>query len=114
MQWNKGTDKNEPEPIKEFRGRGWFNIWGVLLLLFVGLLGMCGYWIMSLGLWGALDNNQFAYAAFFAAILGICLIGRWSVPNALLNAPSVDPRNADTLRMFRPGWYFREYFRRRR
>lgn len=107
MQPNARTDENEPEPIRKFRGRGWFNIWGILLLVFVGLLGVCGYWIVSLTLWGAFDKYQFGYAAFFAAILGVCLIGRWSIPY-LLEGPSVDPRNADLMRIPRTGWFFRK------
>ena len=114
MQPSGGVEESEPESIKEFRGHGWFNIWGVLLLVFVGLLCLCGYWIVSLGLWAALDKSEFGYAVFFAVFLAICLIGRWSIPYALLKGPTIDPRNADLLRMFRPGWFFRDFFRRKR
>ena len=90
MRPNEETDKSEPESIRNFRGRGWRNIWGLILLAFVVLLGVCAYWIIRLGFWGALDKNQLGYASFFAAVLGICLIGRWSIPNALLHRARPD------------------------
>jgi hypothetical protein len=112
MQPNQAKDESEPESIAKFRGRGWFNLWGVLLLVLVGLLGDCSFCIMRLGFRGALDNSQFGYAAFFGAILGICLIGRWSVPRALLDASAVDRRSVHILRNSRTGWYRRDDFRR--
>ena len=114
MNAQQGGPADEPEPIREFRGQGWYNIWGVLLAVFIGLLCACIYWIARLGFWGALAETSFGYEAFFAGILGLVLLGRWSIPYLLLNADKADPRNADALRMLRPGWYFREYFRRKR
>ena len=111
MQPTKEPSENEPEPMRDFRGHGWYNLWGVLLFIFTGLLGVCAFWIIRLGFSGAFDNNQFGYALVFAVISGICLIGRWSIPDALLNGSSVDSRSADYLRQ---PWYFRQYFRRRR
>jgi hypothetical protein len=112
VQPSGGIDADEPEPIREFRGRGWYNVWGLLLALFIGLVCACIYWIARLGFWGALDNTQFGFEAFFAAVLGICLIGRWSVPVLLRTAPTIDPRNAAAMRMFRPGWFFRSFRRK--
>jgi hypothetical protein len=108
-----GTNASEPEPIKEFRGQGWSNVWGVLLAVFLGLVCACVYWIIRLGFRGALDNAQFKYEAFFAAVLGVCLIGRWSVPYLLLNASTIDRRNAGLMNMSRSGWFFRRSFRRK-
>jgi hypothetical protein len=112
-QPSDATNASEPEPIKEFRGDGWFNAWGVLLAVFLGLLCACIYWIVRLGVWDALDNTQFKYEAFFAAFLGVCLIGRWSVPYLLLNASTIDRRNADLMNMPRSRWFFRRSFRRK-
>jgi hypothetical protein len=102
-----GRTDSEPEPIKEFRGHGWFNVWGLLLAVLIGLVCACIYWIVRLGFWGALDNAQFGYEAFFAAALGILLIGRWSVPDLLVNGPTIDPRNANLFRRLSRRWWFR-------
>jgi hypothetical protein len=111
---NASGNASEPAPIKEFRSDGWFNVWGVLLAVFLGLLCACVYWTIRLGFWDALDNAQFRYEAFFAAVLGVCLIGRWSVPYLLLNAPTIDPRSAHLMNMSRPGCFFRRSSRRKR
>jgi hypothetical protein len=103
----EGRDPGESEPIKAFRRDGWYNVWGLMLAVFVGLISACVYWIARLGFRGALDTSQFGYAAFFAAVLGICLAARWSVPYLLLKGSSIDPRNAALMRMWRPGWFFR-------
>jgi hypothetical protein len=108
-----GMDASEPEPIKEFRGQGWYNIWGLLLAVFIGLVCACAYWIVQLGFRDALDTGHFGYEAFFAVVLGVCLIGRWSVPYLLLTAPTVDPRTASLMKMPRPNWFFRRSFRRK-
>jgi hypothetical protein len=106
--------ESDPEPIREFRGQGWFNVWGLLLAVLVGLLCACVYWIVTLGFRGAFDNAHFEYAAFFAVVLGVVLIGRWSVPWLLLDAPKIDRRNARLMYTPRTGWFFRSYFRRKR
>jgi hypothetical protein len=106
--------ESDPEPIREFRGQGWYNVWGLLLAVFIGLLCACLYWIVTLGFRGALDNAHFGYEAFFAIVLGVVLIGRWSVPRLLLDAPKIDPRNADLMYTWRPGWFFRSWARRKR
>jgi hypothetical protein len=95
-----GTDASEPEIITEFRGQGWYNIWGVLLAVFIGLVSACAYWIVRLGVWGALSNTQFGFEAVLAFLVGICLLTRWTMPYALLNAASIDPRTADTARSY--------------
>ena len=82
-------------------------MWGVLLAVFIGLVCACIYWIVRLGFWSALDNAQFGYEAFFAAALGVVLIGRWSVPRLLVDAPSIDPRSADLFRRTARRWWFR-------
>ena len=105
---------DEPEPIRKFRGNGWFNVWGLLLGIFVVLLCECAYRILLLGLRGALDNDYFGYEAFFTALLGILLLGRWTIPDLLLNRDNIDPRNANLMRNPRSSWRYRDYFRRKR
>lgn len=99
-----GTNTSEPEPIEEFRGQGWYNIWGVLLAIFVGLVCACIYWVAQLGLAGAIANSFFGYEAFFAGALGILLLGRWTIPRLLLDVPSLDPRSAALTRRWWWGW----------
>jgi predicted exporter len=108
---DSGRRESDPEPIRQFRGQGWFNVWGVLFGVFVGLLCACAYWIVQLGFRGALDNSHFGYEAFFAAILGVVLIGRWSVPRLILDASSIDPRNAALMYRWPRGWFSRRWLR---
>jgi hypothetical protein len=93
-------EASESETIKTFRGQGWYNIWGVLLAIFIGLVCACAYWIARLGVWGALSNPQFGFEAFLAFLVGICLLARWTIPYALLTAGSIDPRTADMARSY--------------
>jgi len=41
-------EASESETIKTFRGQDWYNIWGVLLAIFIGLVCACAYWIARL------------------------------------------------------------------
>jgi hypothetical protein len=100
-----GTN-SEPAPIQKFRGQGWYNIWGVLLAVFVGLVCACAYWIVQLGFYGAVENSVFGYEAVFAALLGIVLIARWSIPRLLMDAPSLDPRTGALTRSW---WWARRW-----
>ena len=97
----------EPEAIRRFRGRGWFNAWGVLLVLFVGLLCACGYWLVRLAL-GYQDQvgHELGWAAMLALFLGVFLLARWAIPDLLLNASKTDARSLHTAR----GWFARGWF----
>lgn len=94
---------SEPEAIRRFRGRGWFNLWGVLLLIVVGLLCICGYGLL---IRGYPVGSAFGWAGVAACVLGIVLLGRWTIPDLLLNASKIDPRSAHTAR----GWWMRGWF----
>ena len=91
----KDTAQTEPPAIERFRGQGWMNIWGVLLLLFFSCVGVCLYVLATAGLSGAIESKLFGYAAFVGALLGIWLIGRRTVPYLLTQASSGD---AQTIR----------------
>lgn len=114
VQPDHGTNASEPEPIKEFQGQGWFNVWGLLLAVFIGLVCACIYWIVRLVFFGDAVGYQFGYELFFACMIGICLIGRWSIPHLLLDAPSIDPRTANLFRRTSRRWWFRESSRGKR
>lgn len=102
-----GGPESDPEPIRQFRGQGWYNVWGLLLAVFAGLLCVCAYWIVRAGLGGTVDSPYFGYALFLALVLGVVLIGRWSVPYLLRTAPTIDPRNARLMMSGRAWWLFR-------
>ena len=102
-----GTDEG-PEPIKRFRGEGWYNVWGVLLALFIGLVCACTYWIVRLVFFGDAIGQQFGYELFFAVVLGILLMGRWTIPRLLLDARSIDQRAAGLTWQYRFWWGSRE------
>jgi hypothetical protein len=100
-------DPNAPEPeaIKTFHGRGWFNAWGLLLALFVGLLCACAYWIVRVVL-GYPVGQEFGWAAMLACFVGVLLLARWTIPDMLLNASKTDARTLHTAR----GWWVRGWF----
>ena len=98
-----GTNE-EPEAIRKFRGDGWYNVWGVLLAGFIGLLGACIYWIVRAVFFGDEIGRQFGYELFFAVVLGVLLMGRWTLPRLLLDAPSIDPRTGALTRPIRSWW----------
>ena len=95
----------EPDAITRFRGRGWRNGWGVMLLVFVGLLCACAYWIVRLVL-GYPVGYEFGWAAMLVCLLGVFLLGRWTIPDMLMNASSTDARS---FRMSR-NWFARGWF----
>ena len=95
------TDDGESEAIARFHGHGWFNIWGVLLAIFLGSVGVCVYSLLRPGT--AEDNYLFGYAIMLAAFIGICLIGRWSVTGLLLGSSTVDKRNVRLMAKGRRG-----------
>ena len=101
----KGPNEGEPEAIKRFRGEGWLNGWGLLLLVFVTLLCACGYGIVQLVL-GYEVGPEIGWAAMLACILGVWLLGRWTIPDLLLNASKTDPRSLHTAR----GWWMRGWY----
>lgn len=104
---DKEPNEREPEAIRRFRGRGWFNGWGLLLVLFAGLLCACGYWLVRLVL-GYEVGYEFGWAAMLALLLGVLLLGGWTIPDLLLNASSTDPRSLHTARAWwTRGWYLR-------
>lgn len=98
-----GTN-GEPEAIRTFRGEGWYNVWGLLLAAFVGLLCACGYWIVRVVFFGDEIGQQFGYELFFAVVLGVLLMGRWTIPRMILDAPSIDPRTGILTRPTRSWW----------
>jgi hypothetical protein len=85
---------------------GWLTAWRVLFGVFLGLLAACLYWIVTLGLPGALDNTQFGYEAFFAAFAGICLIGRFTL-RVLQRGVWVDRRTETLMDGRRVPWLLR-------
>jgi hypothetical protein len=85
---------------------GWSIGWRVLLGVFLGLLAACLYWIVTLGLPGALDNTQFGYEAFSAAFVGICLLGRFT-RRALQRGFWIDRRNEGLMEGGRVSWLIR-------
>jgi hypothetical protein len=97
---------SEGESIKRFRGEGWHNIWGVVLILFLGCVGVCLYLIASAGPGGMVEGRLFGTAAIIALFLGMALLARWSVPFLLTKSASVDPRSADLMRSPRSPWYW--------
>ncbi len=99
------TAVDESESIRRFRGEGWLNLWGVVLLLFLGCVGVCVYLIASAGLQGAVEGRLFGSAALLGLVLGVWLIGRWTVPSLLTKSGSIDPRNANLMRSPRTAWY---------
>ena len=93
---------SEPSPSPR---RGWRNGWGALLLVLIALLGTCGYWMLRHGVVGAIGLPQFWYVVFGAVIVGICLMGRWSM-SVLSDGGAIDDRTA-TLTAGRGRWMTR-------
>ena len=58
----------EPQAITDFRGRGWRNIWGVMLLVFLGCIGLCGYLIATGRTEGTAERMMFGGAMLVALI----------------------------------------------
>ena len=56
--------------------RGWFGIWGLLAVLNVILAGTCVYWIITIGIWKALESDEFAYLAIATMLLLVCISAR--------------------------------------
>lgn len=98
-----GTDE-EPEPVKKFRGEGWYNVWRLLLAVFIGLVCACIYWIVRAVFFGEAIARQFGYELFFAVVLGVLLMGRWTVPRMILDSPSIDERAAGLTKRYRFWW----------
>ena len=96
---------SEPESVRRFHGEGWRNIWGVVLLLFLGCVGVCLYLGVVEGLQGATARTVFLTAAVIGVLLGVWLIGRWTVPYLLTRASSADPRSASLMRSPRNAWF---------
>jgi hypothetical protein len=95
----------EPPAIRRFRGEGWFNLWGVILLVILGCIGVCLYLLVSAGAGVIVTGRLFGSAAMLALLLGVCLLGRWSVPYLLTRSGSIDPRSASLMRSPRTAWY---------
>jgi hypothetical protein len=57
--------------------RGWRGVWGLLLQLFVCLLGACGYWVITTGVSQAFaDGGAFPLFALITILIGLCIVAR--------------------------------------
>jgi hypothetical protein len=85
------------EPADDDTWSGW---WRLLILAFVLLLAICGYWIAKAGAWGAVDDTAFQYLAILTILVGVCLGGRLTTRN-FRRGIAIDRR---TYNLSRSGW----------
>lgn len=86
--------------------RVWLALWRLTVAVFVALLALCGYWIVSLGFEGAIAQGRFHYVLFAAIIAGILILGRFTM-RSLTGGIAVDRRNAGLMDVSRPNWFMR-------
>lgn len=104
-QRGEAAAQSEPEAVRRFRGEGWHNIWGVILALFLACIGICLYLLASGGPQGDAGRALFLTAAIIGMVLGVWLIGRWTLPYLLTKASSTDSRTVRLMRSPRTAWF---------
>ena len=83
---------------------GWLGPWGLLPLLLVALLGICGYWIVTLGgLRAAFADDQFRFWAIMALLVAVAVAMRIGV-RRWQDGIVIDKRN-DLATMRRSEWF---------
>lgn len=97
-------DANAAQPLS---ARPPSRLWQLAAPLFVVLLAVCAYWLVTLGPPAAFADPRFGYLGFAALILGACLIARWMM-RPLFEGSLIDPRNAGLMRTLRSGWFLRQ------
>jgi hypothetical protein len=55
------------------RARGWFSMLGLLIVLFVVLLGACGFWLVADGFSKAMESTGFQYLGLGAIFVGFAV-----------------------------------------
>ena len=93
-------------PDRPTEHRVWLALWWLMVAVFVALLAMCGFWIVTLGFAGAIAQGRFHIVVFAAIIAAILILGRFTM-RSLTGGHAFDRRNAELMDVSRPNWFMR-------